>query len=81
MEFFFLTFEMLKLQPKMTKFTKKQEITAYSKVQNKLIVLSSLNEALTCDLLDKDFKATLLYMLKSQRKTDKELEAINKKEV
>ena len=65
----------------MTKYTKKQEITAYSKVQNKLIELSSLNEALTCDLLDKDSKATLLYMLKSQRKTDKELKAINKKEV
>lgn len=65
----------------MTKFYKENRKlqAAYSKVQNKLIVLSSLNEALTCDLLDKDFKATLLYMLKSQRKTDKELEAINKK--
>ena len=52
---------MLKLQPKMTKYTKKQEITAYSKVQNKLIELSSLNEALTYDLLDKDFKATFFF--------------------
>ena len=45
----------------MTKYTKKQEITAYSKVQNKLIELSSLNEALTYDLLDKDFKATFFF--------------------
>lgn len=72
---------MLKLQPKITKYTKKQENTAHSKVQNKLIELTLLNEALTGDLLDKDFKVTFLYILKSQRKTDKELKAISKKEV